>query len=64
MTRKSSEVVKKRRKKLRAIKKGYLDNEKENEKVDSYSGCLCYMHRCFCWSMQASTAMIHQEPQD
>ena len=36
MTRKSSEVVKKRRKKLRAIKKGYLDNEKENEKVDSY----------------------------
>lgn len=36
MMRKSSERVKKQRKRLRTIKKGYLDKEKESEKVDSY----------------------------
>ena len=36
MMRKSSEIVKKQRKRLRSIKKGYLDKEKETEKVDSY----------------------------
>ena len=34
--KKSSEIGKKQRKKLRAIKKGYLDKEKENEKSESY----------------------------
>ena len=34
--RKSSEVVKKRRKRLRTIKKGFIDKEQEVEKGDSY----------------------------
>ena len=36
MKRKSTDRVKKRRKRLRTIKKGFLDNEKELEKEDSY----------------------------
>ena len=38
MERKSSEPVKKRRKTLRSIQKGYKDKEEENEKVSYLSG--------------------------
>ena len=36
MKRKSTDVVKKQRKKLRTIKKGYIDKEKQQEKQESY----------------------------
>ena len=36
MTHKSSDSVKKRRKKLRAIRKGFCDKEKEEEGGESY----------------------------
>ena len=36
MNRKSSEPVKKRRKKLRGIQKGYIDTEKATEGKESY----------------------------
>ena len=37
ISRKSTEKVNKRRKRLRAIKKGYEDKEKEEEGADSYA---------------------------
>ena len=37
MTRKSAKKVKLRRKKLRGVKKGYMDKEKEFEGCESYS---------------------------